>query len=66
MTLPPSLKTRFDADGHFSPIKIFSPEEAAQVYQDYRHYFARQCGPFSLVESLAMPVSLMSHWFFME
>ena len=60
MTLPPSLKSRFDIDGHFSPIKIFSPEEAAQVYQDYRQYFARQSGllraeqsgPFSLVEDL--------------
>ena len=41
MRLPPSLKSRFDADGHFSPLKIFSPEEAAQVYQDYRQYIAR-------------------------
>ena len=60
MTLPPSLKSRCDNDGHFSPIKIFSPEEAAQVYQDYRQYFARQSGllqaeqsgPLSLVELL--------------
>ena len=60
MTLPPSLRSQFDNDGHFSPIKIFSPEEAAQVYQDYRQYFARQsgllqaeqCGPLSLVELL--------------
>ena len=41
MTLPPCLKSGFDADGHFSPLKIFSSEEAAQVYQDYRQYVAR-------------------------
>ena len=40
-TLPASLKSRFYIDGHFSPIKVFSPEEAAQVYQDYRQYIAR-------------------------
>ena len=40
-TLPASLKSRFYIDGHFSPIKVFSPEETAQVYQDYRQYIAR-------------------------
>ena len=41
MTLPASLRSRFHIDGHFSPLKIFSTEEAAQVYQDYRGYLER-------------------------
>ena len=41
LPLPASLRSRFHIDGHFSPIKIFSAEEAAQVYQDYRGYLAR-------------------------
>lgn len=41
MTLPASLKSKFYIDGHFSPLKIFSGEEAAQLYQDYQKYLAK-------------------------
>ena len=41
MTLPASLKSKFYIDGHFFPIKIFSSEEAAKVYQDYEKYVAK-------------------------
>ena len=41
MTLPASLKSKFYIDGHFSPIKIFSEEETAQLYRDYEKYVAK-------------------------
>ena len=41
MTLPASLKSKFYIDGHFSPIKIFSEEDAAGLYRDYEKYVAK-------------------------
>ena len=62
MTLPPSLKSRFEADGHFSPIKILSPEEASQVYQDYRQYFARFSTGGRLEGDRRFRVHLVARW----
>ena len=41
MTLPSSLKSKFYIDGHFSPIKIFSQEETAQLFKDYEKYLGK-------------------------
>ena len=36
MSLPPSLRSKYYIDGHFSPVKIFSDDEMIKINKDYQ------------------------------
>ena len=61
-SLPPSLKSKFYIDGHFAPIKIFSPSEAAQVYRDYEKYVAKVGVGGKLEGDCRFRVHLVAKW----
>jgi len=60
--LPPSLKSKFYIDGHFAPLKIFSPEETAKVYQEYQKYVARLGTEGRLEGDHRFRVHLVAKW----
>merc|ERR1719189_1999484 len=62
MRPPPSLKSKFYIDGHFAPLKIFSPEEAAQLYQEYRKYVAKVGQEGKLEGDGRFRVHLVAKW----
>lgn len=61
-SLPPSLKSKFYIDGHFSPIKVLSPEEAGQAYKDYEKLVAKVGDAGKLEGDGRFRVHLMAKW----
>jgi len=36
--IPSSLRSKFFIDGFFSPVKLYSPEDASHLYMEYTKY----------------------------